>query len=88
MMVAMVKNNSHVVRKPTGSQTTPKPSGRADRPTQQMDARAQEALAADTRAQPAAAPDDSMELEIQIDDAPPPEAKSRRTAHTVARRPK
>jgi hypothetical protein len=83
----MVKNNSHVVRKPAGSQTDTKPSGRAARPTLQMDPEAQQALAADTRAQPAQFDDDELELiEIGVDDSPLPEAKPR-LAHTV-RRPK
>jgi hypothetical protein len=84
----MVKNNSHVVRKPAGSQTDTKPSGRASRPTQQMDAQAQKALADDTRA-PAQVVDDDGEvesIEIEVDDTPLPEAKPR-LAHTV-RRPK
>ena len=85
----MVKNNSHVVRKPAGGQTATKPSGRADRPTQQMDAQAQEALAADTRAQPAQIVDDDEveSISIEVDDTPAPELKPRRVAHTV-RRPK
>jgi hypothetical protein len=82
----MVKNNSHVVRKSAGSQTDAKPSGRAARPTMQMDPGAQQALADDTRA-PAPAPfdDDELEsIEIEVDDAPLPEAKPR-LAHTVRR---
>jgi hypothetical protein len=86
----MVKNNSHVVRKPAGGQTDTKPSGRADRPTQQMDAQAQKALADDTRAPAPSLDIDDGEvesIEIEVDDAPPPEVKPRGIAHTV-RRPK
>lgn len=87
MMSGMVKNNSHVVRKPAGSQTDAKPSGRASRPTSRMDAQAQQALADDTRAQsPAAFDDIEVEsIEIEVDDSSPlPEAKPR-LAHTVRR---
>ena len=85
----MVKNNSHVVRKPAGGQANVKPSGRADRPTQQMDLQAQEALAAGTRVEGAPRIDDDEveSISIEVDDSPPPEAKPRRIAHTV-RRPK
>ncbi len=86
----MVKNNSHVVRKPAGGQTATKPSGRADRPTQQMDVQAQKALADGTRAPAAPVVDDDGEvesIEIEVDDSPAPDMKPRRVAHTV-RRPK
>ena len=83
----MVKNNSHVVRKPAGSQTDTKPSGRAARPTSQMDPQAQKVLADDTRAQPAASVDDDQveSIEIEVDDSPRPEVAKPRLAHTVRR---
>lgn len=87
MIVGMVKNNSHVVRKPAGSQTDTKPSGRAARPTSQMDPQAQKALADDARAVPATdVGDDQVEsIEIEVDDAPPPDTTKPRLAHTVRR---
>lgn len=82
----MVKNNSHVVRKPAGSQADTKPSGRAARPTMQMDPEAQQALADGTRAEAAPVDDDGEveSIEIEVDDSPLPEAKPR-LAHTVRR---